>query len=288
VSTLLAAPEAPSVEEPFAASRNHGNIPMSNATAGQRTKKILNIALAVTAIVVVFAYLGVNPFQVFGSLPMLGGYFVDNFIPPNFSRVGMHLGAVVDTLAFALVGTYISAIGSLTFGILMSHEIMPNKAVRVTARFIMTFLRNIPVIIWASLLMFVFGIGNLIGLMALIVATLGFLARSYADSIDEIAGSKLEALRASGASLPQIIWHGLIPEFVPAWINWTLFSFEINIRASAILGMVGAGGIGILIQRDLNLRNFPEVTALVIILLSLVLLTELTVNVARRRLNRQA
>ena len=82
-----------------------------------------------------------------------------------------------------------------------------------------------------------FGVGEIVGLLALIIATLGFLSRSYAESISEIAGSHLEALQTAGASYGQVLVHGLIPEFLPSWINWTLFSFEINIRASAILGI---------------------------------------------------
>lgn len=75
-----------------------------------------------------------------------------------------------------------------------------------------------------------FGVGEIVGLLALIIATLGFLSRSYAESISEIAGSHLEALQTAGASYGQVLVHGLIPEFLPSWINWTLFSFEINIR----------------------------------------------------------
>ena len=168
----------------------------------------------------------------------------------------------------------------------MAESISPNPAVRNLFRFVVSFFRNIPVLIWASLLVFVFGIGNMVGLIALVLATIGFLARSYAESINEIAGTKLEALRASGASWFQLVFHGIIPEFAPAWINWTLYSFEINIRASSILGMVGAGGLGILIQSNLNLRRYSEASALIIILVAMVLITELIVNIIRKRLSR--
>jgi len=166
----------------------------------------------------------------------------------------------------------------------MSERLNPNPILRRAVRYFISFLRNIPVLIWASLLVFVFGIGNLVGLMALVLATMGFLSRSYAESMNDIAGDKLEALHASGASYMQILVHGLIPEFAPAWLNWTLFSFEINIRASAILGIVGAGGIGILISSNMNMRNFTEASMLIIILVALVLLTELTVGQLRKRI----
>ncbi len=80
----------------------------------------------------------------------------------------------------------------------------------------------------------------------------------------------------------QILFHGLVPEFVPALINWTLFSFEINIRASAILGMVGAGGIGIMIQTNIRLFKYREALSLIVILITMVLVTEFVTNKVRR------
>ena len=229
-----------------------------------------------------FMYLEVNVMDIFTSLPRLIQFFSENFLPPNLNNFRAYMGPVIDTLLFAVVGTYISAILSFALGLLMSEQMNESPILRGGVRFFISFLRNIPILIWASLLIFVFGIGNMVGLIALILTTVGFLSRSYAESIDEIAGSKLEALQASGANCFQILVHGLIPEFIPSWINWTLFSFEINIRASAILGTVGAGGLGILIQTNLNLRNFREATTLILILVIMVLVTEIAVSRLRR------
>ena len=247
-------------------------------------KTIINIALVLALIVFSFAYINVNPLDVLTSGPGLVTWLSDNFFPVDFSNFGVFMSAAFDTILFAIVGTYVSAVLSFILGIFLSEELMPNPIVRSVFRFIISFLRNIPVLVWTSILVFVFGIGNLIGLIALILTTVGFLARSYAESINEIAGTKLEAMRASGANWFQIIFHGLIPEFAPSWLNWTLFSFEINIRASAILGVVGAGGIGILIQSNLNLRNFNQAAALIIILVTMVLMTEFFVSILRKYL----
>ncbi|MCL1949471.1 MAG: phosphonate ABC transporter, permease protein PhnE [Turicibacter sp.] len=258
------------------------SIPLS---VEKKAKTYLNLGLLMAVVLFCFLYLNVNVGDIVTALPNLVGFLVDNFMPPNFTNLGVYMGAVMDTILFAIVGTYISAFLAFTFGILMSEAMMPNPWVRGLVRFFISFLRNIPVLIWASLLIFVFGIGNMVGLIALILATVGFLSRSYAESINEIAGSKLESLRASGAGWWQILFHGLIPEFIPSWMNWTLFSFEINIRASAILGTVGAGGLGILIQTNLNMRNFTEAAALIVILVAMVLLTEAAVSLLRKRLS---
>ena len=100
--------------------------------------------------------------------------------------------------------------------------------------------------------------------------------------MNNIADSKLEALKATGATPAQLLVHGIIPAFFPSWVNWTFFSFEINIRASAILGMVGAGGIGIMIQTNIRLFKYKEAMALILILVALVLMTEFVVNKLRK------
>jgi len=250
----------------------------------KRIKLWLNIAIVITVLVLCFLYLNINPWQLVTVVPSFIYYITANFFPPSFGNIQVYARTALYTVAFAIVGTYVSALLSFIFGILMAEGITPYPIVRIVTRFLMTFLRTIPVIIWASIMVFIFGIGSMVGLIALILSTTGFLSRSYAESINEIAAKKLEPLRASGVRTPQLIVHGLLPEFAPAWINWTLFTFEINIRASAILGMVGAGGMGVLIQRHLNLRSFYEVATLILILIAVVLCAEFLSGAIRKRL----
>jgi len=248
----------------------------------RKVRLIIGFSIAVALICFVFVYLEVNPLDAFISAPEFARFFMKNFLPPSFKNIDSYLPLVIETVLFSLVATYISAFFAFVFGILISEKTNPIRWLRMTVRFIMSFMRNIPVLVWAAFMVYIFGIGSLVGLISLVIATLGFLARSYGESLNEIAGSKIEALRASGASYPQILIHGIIPEFVPSWINWTLFSFEINIRASAVLGMVGAGGIGIMIQTNIRLFKYREAFSLILILLAMVLLTELATNRIRK------
>lgn len=260
---------------------------VSNSVINQQKKVKLYLNIILISIITSFPffYLNVNVIDIFNSLPDLIRFFIHNFLPPNFSNIRDYMEPAIETILFAIVGTYISAALSFVLGLLMS-QLSPDLVIRCLVQALVTFLRNIPVLIWASLLVFVFGIGNIVGLIALSIATIGLLCRMYAESIDEIATShKLEALHATGGSFMQILFHGLLPEFIPSWINWTLFSFEINIRASAILGTVGAGGLGILIQTNLNLRNFHEALTLIIILVTMVLLIEVAISNIRYRIN---
>jgi len=275
---------------------NDDAAPPSNTLEGVRVKhteasnKSSNLftwlAVATALVIMAFRWLGVNPVNVFVSFPSFVRYVNSYFLPPNFSGITTHMPTALRTLLFAVVGTYISAFVAFFFGVLMSREFNPFPVMRGALRFFISFLRNVPLLVWGTVLVFIFGIGSMLGVVTLVLATLGFLARSYADSIDDIAGTKLEALRANGAGYLQVLFHGLVPEFILSWINWTLFSFEINLRASAILGLVGAGGLGMLIQTNLNLRNFQRAMSLIIVLVAMVLATEILVNLIRRVLKK--
>ena len=228
------------------------------------------------------AYLEISPSEAVKGFPAFVRFFVIKFLPASFKNITAYVPAVIDTVLFAVAATYLSTALSFLFGLLMSDKTNPITPLRLLCRGIISFLRNVPVLVWASILVYMFGVGEIVGLLALIIATLGFLSRSYAESISEIAGSHLEALQTAGASYGQVLVHGLIPEFLPSWINWTLFSFEINIRASAILGMVGAGGIGVLIQTNLKLFKYQEACAIILVVIVIVLLTEFMTNKIRR------
>jgi len=249
-----------------------------------RIKFYFGITILAAVVALGFVYLSLDPVRLILVVPSFVRYIAANFFPPSFTNMQMYASAVLHTVAVAVVATFISATLSFAFALLMSDAIMPVAAVRWLVRFVMTFLRSIPVVIWASIMVFIFGIGSMVGLLALVLSTMGFLSRSYTESINEIAVKKLEPLRASGVSTPRLIIHGLLPEFAPAWVNWTLFTFEISIRASAVLGMVGAGGIGFTIQTYLNLRRFNQGATLILLLVAIVLLAEFAAGWVRKKI----
>jgi len=229
-------------------------------------------------------YLEINLYDTAAAFPAFAVFFAERFMPPNFSAVPAASHLIIQTLYFAVVGTGIASILALFGGLLLSEKTNSVGWLRIAFRAFLSVLRNIPILVWVTLLIFIFGIGSIVGLLAIIFATLGFLSRSYAESLSEVAGEKIEALRAVGATKIQIICHGILPEFVPAWINWTLFTFEINLRASAILGMVGAGGIGLMISTHLRLFRYQSALALIIVITSLILVTEYITNKLRSRI----
>ncbi|MBW3077784.1 phosphonate ABC transporter, permease protein PhnE [Bifidobacterium simiiventris] len=246
-----------------------------------RYRGSLTAAGLLAAFLAALAYLEVKPVDIVSSFPQFAVFFARKFLPPDFTNIAHYLPYAIQTVLFAVVGTYLSTLLALALGILMSEAANPFKPLRWLARAIASLMRNIPVLVWASLFVYAFGVGNIVGLLALTVSSLGFLARSYGESLTELSGRAGEALAATGASRAQILWHGLMPMFMPAFVNWTLYSFELNIRASTILGMVGAGGIGVQIQTAIRLFKYREALAIMIIVIAIVLITELMTNTIR-------
>lgn len=251
----------------------------------QKDSKKTYVMVTGTIALILFSiyYLEISVLEMLMGLPSFVQFFFEKFIPANTENLQQYIPSVIDTLGYAVIATYLSSILAFIFGILISEHTNKFKPIRVIVRGFVSVLRNIPFIIWGSLLVYIFGLGGIVGVLALILVTIGFLSKSYAESIDEISGDKLEALRANGASYFQILFHGIIPQFVPAWINWTLFSFEINVRASVVLGLVGAGGIGVLIDTNINLFKYGEALAIIAVIVMIILLTEFVTNSIRKR-----
>ncbi len=229
--------------------------------------------------------LDVQVIEMIVSLPQFIQFFMTRFLPPSLTNLTYYIKPVYVTLLSAVVATYLSTTLSLIFAFLMAKRTNPYAPLRMVVRGLVSFLRNIPLLVWASVLVYIFGVGSVVGLMALVIVTLGFLSRSYADAIDALPNESFEAVQAGGASYLQMIWHALMPAFMNSWMSWTLYVFEINVRASIILGMVGAGGIGVLIQTNLKLFKYQEALTIIIIVVLLVLLIEWSTNHLRKVLN---
>jgi len=262
------------------------NKSFAEISIGKSNKKVAISMIVVILAALIFSllYLDISITDMIVGLPNFIVFFFGKFLPPNLENLKYYVQAVIDTIGFAIIATYISTVIAFILGILISENTNKYRSLRVAIRGFVSILRNIPFVVWGALLVYIFGLGGIVGVLALILVTVGFLGKSYAESIDEISGDKLEALKANGSSYLQVLFHGIIPQFIPAWINWTLYSFEINIRASVVLGLVGAGGIGVLIDTNINLFKYGEAFAIIMLVVAIVLLTELVTNTIRKRI----
>lgn len=129
-----------------------------------------------------------------------------------------------------------------------------------------------------------FGIGVFPGILALIIFSLGILAKLISETIEAVDMNPMEAMRASGGNTLQVIWYALVPQVLPQYTSLVLYVFEINIRASVVLGLVGAGGIGLILNQQLGFYNYPNAMAIIIIIFVVVILIEYISNKIREAL----
>ena len=149
-------------------------------------------------------------------------------------------------------------------------------------RLMMTLSRSIHEIVWALFFVAVVGLGALAGIFALAMRSVGFIAKMAAEAIEDIDHGPVEAIRAAGGNGFQVLLYAILPQVLPQVLSVIVFEWEINIRRSAILGLVGAGGLGLVFFRQMNTFNFPGVTSVILAILAIILVGEVVSYFARK------
>ena len=201
---------------------------------------------------------------------------VAQFLGVDWSLVPNLLVPALETIMVATLGTLLGVIlcvPAIWFGAL---NITPYAPVTYPiARLMMTLSRSIHEIVWALFFVAAVGLGALAGVLALAVRSVGFIAKMSAEAIEDLDPKPVEAIRAVGGSEFLIFVYAILPQVLPAMIGVIIFEWEINIRRSSILGLVGAGGLGLVFFRQLNTFNYPGVTTVILAVLVLILFGEL-------------
>ena len=205
-------------------------------------------------------------------------------VPPNFSRWQSWLKPLLDTLAMSIAGTALAVLFSLPLALLAAPNTTPNVVVYRITRVVLAAFRSVPEIILGILFVAVVGFGALPGVMALALHSMGMVAKFYAESIEHVDPKPLEAASAAGASRLQVITHAVLPQVLPQLADITIYRWEYHFRASAVLGIVGAGGIGFELMAALRLIKYDEVSAILLAILACVLVVDGIGVVLRRKL----
>lgn len=268
---------------------------LSPPWTGQRiSKMVLGIGFFVLG-GFLLRYLQFAPGELIGNLFTKDGY-LSRALPPTFtstnslggdirSEWGVTAHQLLRTLIMAWAGTGFAAVLSFPVGLAAARNTTPHRVVQMIARGLISFCRATPEIVFATVFVLIASIGEKAGVMALAVHSIGMLAKLLADRIEEIDEKPMEAARAAGASRLQVIYNSVLPQVTPSWVNNILYRFDINLRASAVLGFVGAGGIGILLQSDLkNATRYPLGMATALSLAGVIVIVELFSNALRRQL----
>ncbi len=211
------------------------------------------------------------------------GQFVGNAFPPDTSRFGPIMKRILETFEMALVGTVIGVILSLPVALLTSRNTCGSLLIRTTTKGIVSVLRTVPDLIWALIFVISVGLGPLAGILTIAVDTIGFCARFFSERIEEIDKGPSEALESTGASRFGIIIGSIIPIGFPSFIGTSLYSVEKAVRSAVILGLVGAGGIGVELSTAMSLRRFDEALMIILLILVVVITVEQISSVIRKK-----
>lgn len=207
--------------------------------------------------------------------PRQGGDILARALPPSWAYTERLLLPLWDTLNMATLGTLLGVVIAVPVAFLAARNTSPSLLVlRPLALFIIVASRSINSLIWALLLVSIIGPGLLAGIIAIALRSIGFVGKLLYEGIEEIDPAQVEAVSATGASRMQVIDYAIVPQVLPAFLGISVFRWDINIRESAILGLVGAGGLGLQLQASLNVLAWSQVTMIFIVILATVLVSE--------------
>ncbi|MGB3329802.1 MAG: phosphonate ABC transporter, permease protein PhnE [Thermomicrobiales bacterium] len=257
----------------------------------------------VVAIVLVYAWgvAGTNasPRELIAGLPNIWNFLVRLFPaewpmqtvdvtvgPLDFGtiRVPEVLPALVETIQMAIIGTSLAIVISLPFGLLAARNVSPHRLVYQTMRFLLNVNRAVPDIIIALVFVAAVGLGPFSGVLALAIGSIGTTAKLYAEAIEAIDPAQVQAVNATGANRIQTFSFGVVPQALPLVASYSLLLFEGNVRSASILGIVGAGGVGLILNKYMALFKYQELMGALILLVVAVTILDRISDAIRRRI----
>lgn len=195
-------------------------------------------------------------------------------VPPDFSRWRAWLKPLADTLAMSIAGTALAVIFSLPLSLLAAPNTSPHPLAYRVCRTLLSALRSVPELIMGIIFVAAVGFGALPGVLALALHSVGMVGKFYAEAIEHVDPRPLEAARAAGASPFQVVTHAVLPQVLPQLADITIYRWEYHFRASTVLGIVGAGGIGFELMGALRLIAYDQVSAILLTILGCVIVVD--------------
>jgi phosphonate transport system permease protein len=207
--------------------------------------------------------------------PVQGADLARRMVPPRWSYLSALWRPLWDTVNIATLGTAAAIVLAVPVAFLAARNTTPSAAVvRPLALLVIVSSRSINSLIWALLLVSIIGPGLLAGVVAITLRSVGFVAKLLYEAIEEIDTAPVEAVTATGAGRGQVLAYGIVPQVLPAFAGISVFRWDINIRESTVLGLVGAGGIGLQLQASVSVLAWNQVTMIFVVILGTVLVSE--------------
>lgn len=241
------------------------------------------VAYAALALVFAWAWQGaeIRPLALWRDAGNMATY-AKEFFPPNFGDWRIYLREMVITLHIALWGTALAIVAAVPMALLSSANIVPVYIYQPVRR-VMDAFRATNEMVFAMLFIVAVGLGPFAGVLALFVHTTGTLAKLFSEAVEAIDPRPVEGIRASGAHPLAEILYGVLPQVMPLWISFALYRFESNVRSASVVGMVGAGGIGVVLFEVIRGFQYAQTCAVLLILIVTVSLIDLASAWLRKR-----
>jgi phosphonate transport system permease protein len=208
---------------------------------------------------------------------------VNRMYPPNVGYTGEIIGPMIETVHIAVLGTALAILLSIPVSLLGAENTTPNRYAFLVGKFVISASRSVNVIIWALVFVILFGSGALAGTLAIAVRSIGFCSKLIAEAIEEIDPGQVEAITATGANPIEAAIYAIVPQIKPAFIGVATYRWDINVRASTIIGFVGAGGIGVELNTSINFFAWQQVLTILLAILGIVIISEVVSAYLRRK-----
>ncbi|EPR76755.1 Phosphonate ABC transporter permease protein phnE2 [Leifsonia rubra CMS 76R] len=250
-----------------------------------RTNWPLWALLAAAAAMSVWSGIGIEfdlrpLFEDFGR----GWFIIREFFAPNWAFIGRTIPAWTETLSIAVIASLVGCTIALVMSMLASQVTARSNWVYRSAKFVLSLVRSLPDVGYGLLLVALVGVGSLAGILALTMFNIGIVAKLTSETIDGVDPGPIEAADASGADVVQRARMAVLPQIFPSYLSYCLYVFELNIRASVIIGIVGGGGIGAIIAVELSRFNYDNLSAIIVLLIVVVFAIDQFSRTLRRRL----
>ncbi|MCA1993640.1 MAG: phosphonate ABC transporter, permease protein PhnE [Coleofasciculus sp. S288] len=228
--------------------------------------RLVYLLAAMSLLAIAYVQSEINPLALLHDSGNMSTYLASYF-PPDFTYWRTYLVDTLITISMGVWGTLLAAIVAVPLSVLASDNVSPVWIVQPTRR-IMDAMRAINEIVFALVFVSAVGLGPFAGVLALFIHTAGILGKLFSEAVEAIDPGPVEGIRATGSSKIQEIIFGILPQVMPLWTSFTLYRFESNVRSASVLGIVGAGGIGVSLYQSFNAFEYSQVCAILIILVA--------------------
>lgn len=211
-------------------------------------------------------------------------YIIGQMIPPNWSYMPNVWGPLLDTIKMSLFGSMLGAVAAVPTAVLASSNMMKNRLIPAAMKSFISVMRTLPSLVTALVATFIFGLGTLAGTAAIFIFTTAYVGKLLYEQIETCDMQAFEAMEALGMNRLQSFRYAILPQVLPVYLSTSMFCFEGNVRYAAILGYVGAGGIGLILDQGIGWRNYANVGVILLMLIITVYLIESVSEHFRKKL----